>query len=205
MQFDFPEDLATTERQLKPVPYWPRMHADSPIRYDERREVWDVFRNRDIDVVLADHETFFLARVDVERKRMLTEFDPPDQGVLRCVAESFIATTRLAKLPPGATSRRSARGRSGARGEHVQHRRDRPRTVLRRCHLLGLPDDNLEALQRWFHDLVASPVTLSDDALVARRTRQTSARERSNSYFRAELHEPETNPLDDRHSRIPEA
>lgn len=53
-----PEPIRPRERQLDPFPWYARMRAEAPVRYDEERGCWDVFRYADVRRVATDTETF---------------------------------------------------------------------------------------------------------------------------------------------------
>src|SRR6056297_1732944 len=90
----FPESLDTDERRLDPFPWYETMRENDPVRYDEDRDCWDVFRYDDVKRVLSDHETFSsegasdFDPVDA-LATTLVDVDPPEHDRLRDVVDEY--------------------------------------------------------------------------------------------------------------------
>lgn len=64
------KELVREEDRLHPFPIFRRLRAETPVRYDENRQTWDVFRYDDIQRILKDHTTFSSKRIaDAKKKR----------------------------------------------------------------------------------------------------------------------------------------
>lgn len=88
-----PTELALTERQLDPFPWYEEMRESEPVRYDEERDCWDVFRYEDVEWAVNDYETFSnrltSRNEDEERKGVMTRADPPEHGRLKEPVEEY--------------------------------------------------------------------------------------------------------------------
>jgi cytochrome P450 len=147
-----PEGLSSTERLLDPFPWYEEMRETAPIRYDERRECWDVFRYDDVKRVLSDHETFSAATAsDFDPSGVLgttmVDADPPEHERLRGVVDEYFSPGILADLSPSIkslTAEQLDQTRESKREIQVVSDISAPVTVVTIARLLGIPEEQLE-------------------------------------------------------------
>jgi len=84
----FPAELEGRDDWLEPFGWYAVMREKSPIRYDEARQTWDVFRHEDVKAILADDERFSTS------PRNLTGFQEPPEDA------GFMLDTMLLQDPP---------------------------------------------------------------------------------------------------------
>ena len=162
------------EQHLKPFPFYAQMRKLYPIVYDEKNEIWGIFRYNDIQTILSDYKHFSsdvqkLANIRQEhqhqhqqqharlRTSLLTS-DPPRHSQLRSVISSAFTPNTVFKLRP--------------RIEEICHNMvDKvielgqidliddlayplPVTVI--AELLGIPIQDHDTFKRWADELLGS-------------------------------------------------
>lgn len=90
-----PEALSTNEAQLHRSSWYAEMRENHPVRYDEQRERWDVFRYADVNDVLRDHERFATMFDSSDEAKSMISQDPPEHGRLRNFASGWFTPRTL--------------------------------------------------------------------------------------------------------------
>ena len=110
--------FAPPDQRLYPFEFYARMRRFSPVVYDERKNVWGVFRYTDVHAILADYTTFSSAPQKLDspslssseanknttaaafQRPSLLQSDPPYHRILRGVIASAFTPMIIAKLEP---------------------------------------------------------------------------------------------------------
>ncbi|WP_396613937.1 cytochrome P450 (plasmid) [Haloferax sp. S1W] len=153
----FPDSLDTPERRLDPFPWYETMRENEPVRYDEDRHCWDVFRYDDVKRVLTDHERFSSAGAsDFDPMGMLAttlvDVDPPEHDQLRGIVDEYFEPGNLRKLRPSIRSIVDEQlDRALADGPDVEVLSEvtAPVTVLTISRLLGLSPDQRDVFRKF--------------------------------------------------------
>jgi len=196
-----PQALSTREAWLDPFDWYAEMRADAPVRYDDDRDCWDVFRYEDVDRILDDPETFssdprLASGLDmpppeeqspIMETMLLTDGDRHDR--LRGVVEDWFR--------PRAIVERADRFESLADGlldDAVEGGRMElvesfayPFPVIVIAELLGVPAEDRPQFRRWSETLVESPAPTDRSSAEAVRERQQQAGEELSEYFEGKL------------------
>lgn len=90
-----PEELSTEKTQLHRSGWYAEMRQEHPVRYDEQRDRWDVFRYADVNRILRDHETFATTHSSSDGAKSMISEDPPEHGRLRNFASSWFQPRTL--------------------------------------------------------------------------------------------------------------
>lgn len=90
-----PEALSTEKAQLHRSDWYAEMRQEEPVRYDEQRERWDVFRYEDVNRILRDHETFATTHGSGDGAKSMISEDPPEHGRLRNFSSSWFTPRTL--------------------------------------------------------------------------------------------------------------
>jgi cytochrome P450 len=165
-----PDGLNTTEQRLDPFPWYKTMRENEPVRYDEDRQCWDVFRYDDVKRVLSDHETFSSAGAsDFDPKGVLgttlIDVDPPEHDRLRGVVDEYFQPGNLRKLRPSIRSIVDDQlDRALADGSDVEVISEvtAPVTVLTISRLLGIPEDQWDVVRQFSPSMNADEVDEMD-------------------------------------------
>ncbi len=103
-----------TNQRLYPFDFYSRMRGLNPIAYDERNNIWGVFRYDDVQTILGDYTTFSSAPQTPDlpisssndrdaapfQRPSLLQSDPPYHRTLRGVIASAFTPMMIAKLQP---------------------------------------------------------------------------------------------------------
>ena len=110
--------FAPPDQRLYPFEFYARMRRFNPVVYDERKNVWGVFRYTDVHAILADYTTFSSAPQKLDspslssseanknttaaafQRPSLLQSDPPYHRILRGVIASAFTPMMIAKLEP---------------------------------------------------------------------------------------------------------
>jgi cytochrome P450 len=187
-------------QMLNPFPFYAEMRKFHPIEYDEKNEIWGIFRYNDIQSILTDYRNFpsdiqRLVNIQQEqeiqkarepkdhknrrplRSNLLTS-DPPRHSQLRRVISSAFSPNTIYKLKP--------------RIEQICHdmidnvieqgRMDLindlayplPVTVI--AELLGIPAQDQDTFKKWADDLLGSTRGSSNNLPTDRDSQKIFAR-----------------------------
>ncbi len=192
----FPDSLGTAERRLDPFPWYETMRENEPVRYDEDRQCWDVFRYDDVKRVLSDHEIFSSAGasdfdpIDPEGTlgTTLLDVNPPEHDRIRDVVDEFFEPGNLRELRPSIRSIVDDQlDRALADGPNVDVIPEvtAPITVLTISHILGLSSDQRDAFRQFSWSMNADDVDLAQTFELMR------------NYFEGLIQDRRQNPQDD--------
>jgi cytochrome P450 len=91
---------------LDPYPFFAEMRQNHPVAFDERAQVWSVYRHADVALALGDHETFGTSMAeagvapDPRSRRLfsLVAFDPPRHTQMRKLVSRAFTPSAVARL-----------------------------------------------------------------------------------------------------------
>ena len=110
--------FAPPDQRLYPFEFYARMRRFNPVVYDERKNVWGVFRYTDVHAIFADYTTFSSAPQKLDspslsaseanknttaaafQRPSLLQSDPPYHRILRGVIASAFTPMIIARLEP---------------------------------------------------------------------------------------------------------
>ncbi|PYE52401.1 cytochrome P450 [Paenibacillus barcinonensis] len=91
-------ELHSKERQLFPFQVYAELRENTPVRYDEHRECWDVFRYEDVQYVLKNPKLFSSERNRTSSSMLTT--DPPKHKQLRDLVNQAFTPKAIEALAP---------------------------------------------------------------------------------------------------------
>jgi cytochrome P450 len=152
------------EQRLFPFQFYADMRHNNPIAYDDRKNVWAVFRYYDVQSILGDYARFSSApssTIMLKRRSTrpsLLRSDPPYHRTLRAVVASAFTPMTISKLEPRIESI------THDLLNHVIERGDMdlisdlafPLPVSVIAELLGLPLEDRDTFHVWGDKLVSS-------------------------------------------------
>ena len=145
-----PDELTAEERLMDPFPWYETMCETEPVRYDESRDCWDVFRYEDVKRALSDYKTFTSRGAsDFDPNgnlgTLLIDEDPPEHDRLRGVVEEYFQPGNLEELRPSIRSivdDRLDQTLEDGREIDAISELTAPVTVSTISRLLGVPEDD---------------------------------------------------------------
>lgn len=209
-----PAEISAPEDRLAPFEWYREMRESSPVRYDDDRNTWDVFRYDDVESVLLDTDTFssdFAGTVerpgmdeDQPLANTMISADPPEHDRLRGVADEW--------FQPGAIRDRRANVESVARDVLADLPDEGtfdlvadfayPLPVLVIAELLGVPTERRDQFKAWSDIVVASPEDTSREGLREFQQERERAQSEMAAFFRDLLAERREDPADDLVSQV---
>ncbi len=190
-----PEALRDRERQLAPFDWYEKMRRESPVRYDENRKMWDVFRYEDVDRVLSEYEAFQSNIRDATESpfdddeggfnRTMINTEPPEHDRLRGFVNKRFRPGTIRELQPRLETLTDDFLDEIADQSQIDIVGDFaypfPVTVI--AELLGIPADRRDQFKAWSDALVASPREETEAAVEENQRERQRARREMGEYF----------------------
>ena len=211
-----PAELSTPTAWLDPFEWYAEMRETAPVRYDDDRGCWDVFRYADASTVLKDSATFSsnpaLARdVDLpppEERGPIFDTVLTTDGArhdrLRGVVEEAFQPRSLAAWEPRIEAVATELVSEAVRGGEMELIEDfaYPLPVVVIAELLGVPSEDQPRFKRWSDTLVETPTERSEAAIEQFRERREAALDELEAYLEGILSDRRESPRDDLISEI---
>ncbi|WP_122091293.1 cytochrome P450 [Halalkalicoccus subterraneus] len=148
---------------MDPFPWYETMRETKPVRYDERRECWDLFRYEDVKRTLSDYETFTSTGAsDFDPNgnlgTLLIDEDPPEHDRLRGVVEEYFRPGNLRGLRPSIRSIVDDRlDQALEDGNEIDAISEltAPVTISTISRLLGVPEDDWDLVRQWSSTMIS--------------------------------------------------
>jgi cytochrome P450 len=211
--FEIPEGVANDEGQLNPYPWYNEMRENAPVRFDEERSVWDVFRYDDVEQVISDYSVFssesgatntidmlLNANEKTETTDTLASVDPPTHTEFRGIVDNVFR--------PGYLKRYQEKFEELAEGfvEEAVTGKDEidfvddvawhfPVTVI--AEILGVPAEDREQFKTWSDELVAAPDDRTTEAKQRAHEKRVEVHQEMTDYFADIVAKRRENPRDD--------
>ncbi|GKZ15450.1 putative cytochrome P450 YjiB [Haladaptatus sp. T7] len=205
-----PKALASEQAQLNPFDWYAEMRREHPVRYDDQRGRWDVFKYEDVKQIVSDHETYAsdVASTDIrlvdrdfdtDRAPSMIRADPPAHGRLRNFVNS--------RFQPGSIAEHRARFEqiaddllddidSGANVDIID-KFSHPYPVTIIADLLGLPRDDYDQFLTWSKAATELSLTGDEKAIESNKRRRARVQREMREYFSNLISERATGSGDD--------
>ena len=210
---EFPDALTTRETRLEPFDWYREMRDESPVQYDPKRGVWDVFRYADAKTILTDDETFSIdprnasgpddaedPGFDVDT--MIGQ-DPPRHDELRGIVDEAFQKQALDDLEPRVRALTTDLLDEALADDtdviDVANELAHPLVVNVIAELLGVPADDRDRFATWSSALGTAGT--AEDA-TASAERKEDAHRRMGQYLSELLDERRKSPQNDLLSRV---
>jgi cytochrome P450 len=211
--FEIPDGVADRDGQLNPYPWYAQMREHAPVRFDEERSVWDVFRYDDVERVISDYSVFssesgatntidmlLNANERTETTDTLASVDPPTHTEFRGIIDDVFR--------PGYLKRYQETFEDLAEGfvEDAVTDQDQidfvedvawtfPVTVI--AEILGVPSEDREQFKTWSDELVAAPDERTPEAKKRAHENRAEVHREMTDYFAEIVAQRRADPKDD--------
>ncbi|MBE1441128.1 cytochrome P450 [Paenibacillus sp. OAS669] len=191
-------ELDTKEKRLNPFTVYNRLRESHPVRYDESRSCWDVFRYEDVHRILKDPATFSSVRKLSERETLLTT-DPPRHTQMRAIVNKAFTPKVVNDLAPHIASITNELLDKVIRSGQMDTVHDLavPLPVIVIAELLGVPPKDRHLFKEWSDVLVKGPEVNTDEAFHRVMTEKAQAMKELNAYFATIVEERRRQPQED--------
>lgn len=193
------KELVREEDRLHPFPIFRRLRAETPVRYDENRQTWDVFRYDDIQRILKDHTTFSSKRIADAKKETVLTMDQPKHTQMRNLVNKAFTPKAISDLTPRIDSIVTELLDMVKDKREMDLVRDfaYPLPVIVIAELLGVPPKDRRLFKDWSDTMVKGAEADTDEALIQMHKDKEKAEAELFHYFRAILAERRATPKDD--------
>lgn len=190
-------ELAAIESQLSPFTVYDEMREQTPVRYDENRKCWDVFRYEDVQYVLKNPKLFSSQRNRANESMLTT--DPPKHKQLRDLVNQAFTPRAIEALAPriqeiadDLLSSHLAKGQI-----RMVHDLATPLPVIVIAELIGVPTSDRDKFKEWSDVQVKGARDDSDEAFQELMTEKAKNHEELSNYFTAIMEQRRVQPEDD--------
>lgn len=190
-------ELDSREKQLNPFGVLNQLRNESPVRYDEGRNCWDLFQYEDVHRILKDSQTFSSARGASANQNLLF-MDPPKHHQLRdLVSKAF--TPRAIQELSSRILEIAVDLLAQVTGNEMDVVKDyaAPLPVIVIAELLGVPAEDRAHFKHWSDVLVESAEDLSDEAFEQITQKRIQTIGELTAYFKQILQTRINNPKTD--------
>lgn len=193
------KELRSKEDQLYPFSVYGRLRKETPVRYDEGRDCWDVFRYDDVHFVLKNPKLFSSQRGGENFQGSILTMDPPRHSKMRnLVNKAFTpkAIRNLEKRIEDVTTYLIDQVKENERMDIV-HDLAGPLPVIIIAELLGVPAKDRELFKTYSDILVAGAEDDSDGAFERMAQKRKEGSEFLRDYFIKIIEERKAHPEED--------
>ncbi|MBP1960932.1 cytochrome P450 [Paenibacillus aceris] len=193
-------ELNTKEKRLLPFPVFNQLRQTTPVRYDESRGCWDVFRYEDIHRILKDPVTFSSKRgLAVKDRETILTMDPPRHTQLRGLVNKAFTPKVISDL----ASRISSITDELLDDVQIKETMDIvsdlavPLPVIMIAELLGVPPEDRNLFKEWSDILVKGPDQNTDEAFKQIIAEKEQATDELSDYFARIAEQRRVEPKED--------
>jgi cytochrome P450 len=193
-------ELDTNEKRLEPFAVYNQLRLTTPVRYDESRGCWDVFRYEDIHGILKDPRSFSSRRaLAVKERESILTMDPPRHNQLRSLVNKAFTPKVISKLASHITSitKDLLHGVQDGGKMDTVHDLAVPLPVIVIAELLGVPSEDRRLFKEWSDILIKGPDENTDEAFNEVIAEKEQAAEQLNIYFGNIIEQRRKEPKED--------
>lgn len=185
------------------------MRREAPVRFDEARLTWDVFRYKDVLALLKDHVRFSSVRPNFGPNLLASVLstDPPKHAQLRGIVSRAFTAKTIADLQPQ-IEEISAQLLSEALPEgqmDLVQALAYPLPMIVIARLLGAPTADQARFKQWSDSIAKGAAENSRAALQKLLAEKTQTKQELVSYFTAIMAERRRQPQDDLITKLVQA
>ncbi|MDF2679643.1 MAG: hypothetical protein K0R47_833 [Brevibacillus sp.] len=195
----FMRELAGKDDQLFPFPIYCELREKTPVRFDEERGSWDVFRYEDVHRILKDPAAFSSRRGLEVRGETLLTMDQPKHTHMRNLVNKAFTPKAINDLAPRITSITNELLDQVIKDGKmdVVHDLATPLPVIVIAELLGVPSKDRMLFKDWSDTMVKGVEGNSDEAFAQMVAERDKAESELAEYFLTILNERRKKPEDD--------
>ncbi|MDT0122050.1 cytochrome P450 [Paenibacillus sp. RRE4] len=190
-------ELHNKERQLSPFQVYAELRENTPVRYDEHRECWDVFRYEDVQYVLKNPKLFSSERNRAGTSMLTT--DPPKHKQLRDLVNQAFTPKAIEALAPRIqeiTNELLAPHLSDERMNLIDDLAT-PLPVIVIAELIGVPATDRREFKEWSDVLVKGARDDSEEAFLELEKEKLKNIQELYAYFTDIMEQRRLQPQDD--------
>lgn len=190
-------ELNTIEIQLSPFEILNKLREETPIRYDNNRDCWDVFKYEDVHHILKNPRIFSSIR-GINSNENLLFMDPPKHKQMRDLVSKAFTPKAIQELAPRIHTI-SKELLDQVSNDEVDIVKDfaTPLPVIVIAELLGVPAEDRTLFKHWSDVLVESAEDLTDEAFKKMIKKRMQTVDELREYFKEIINLREQKPKED--------
>ncbi|MBA4541528.1 MULTISPECIES: cytochrome P450 [Thermoactinomyces] len=157
--------LHTNEEKYNPYSWYKEMRAKSPVYFDQKQGVWNVFLYEDVNRVISDKDVFSSKRFQQSRPfHSIINTDPPEHTRLRSLVSHAFTPKMIAGWEPRirAIATELLDKVSGQTHMDLVEDFSYPLPVMVIAELLGIPTSDRKQFKEWSDIVVSGPSSTAD-------------------------------------------
>ena len=193
------KEIQSVQDQLFPFPIYNTLRKTAPVRYDQTRECWDVFRYEDVYYVLKNHNLFSSKRGISDKRESILIMDPPKHTKMRnLINKAFTpkAVNELSQRIQDITNFLLNEVKSKGTMDMV-HDFAGPLPVIVIAELLGVPTKDRELFKTYSDILVSGAENDLDESFQEMMKKRQEGVAFLTEYFQKMIQDRQKNPKDD--------
>jgi cytochrome P450 len=199
-------DTLLLNEKLNPFPLYSNMRKNCPVQYDDKADLWNIYRYEDVRRILTDYVNFSsdftkasgAQLEDAPFRRSLISSDPPLHRYLRSTISSAFSAASIEQLEPRIRGIANEMIDSVIENGSMDLVRDfsypLPVTVI--AELLGIPIEDRGLFKSWADELIKA---IDESAVTGarRNVKLERMQEEMDSYFKKVIIDKKENPGQD--------
>ncbi|MFY4774446.1 cytochrome P450 [Metabacillus sp. RGM 3146] len=199
-------EISTKEERYNPFAWYSKMRKEEPVRWDEDRQSWDVFRYEDAKLVLENKELFSSNRgANIEEKDQsplavsLINLDPPKHTQMRFLVNKAFTPRAMKEWEPRIQKivELLLDDISETQEADAVSALTNPLPVMVIAEILGVPIEDQKKFKEWSDWIVAGPKDNSEEEIQRLQKNQERSHRELVDYFENIINIKNQQPGDD--------
>lgn len=200
------KEISTKEERYNPFAWYSKMRREEPVRWDQDRRSWDVFKYEDVKLVLERKELFSSNRggnQDQGKQSPLSvsliNLDPPKHSQMRALVNKAFTPRAMKEWEPRIQKIVDMLLDEVASENEFDAVKalTNPLPVMVIAEILGVPIEDQKKFKEWSDWIVAGPKDNSDEEIQRLRENQGRSHRELVEYFEKIIDQKEKEPGDD--------
>ncbi|WP_219837126.1 cytochrome P450 [Paenibacillus sp. R14(2021)] len=191
-------ELNTKEKRLQPFSVFNQLRQTTPIRYDNSRSCWDIFRYEDIHRILKDPATFSSRRgLAIKDRETILTMNPPRHTQLRGLVNKAFTPKVISDLATRISAITDELLNVVEGTMDIVSSLAVPLPVIIIAELLGVPPEDRNLFKEWSDILVKGPDQNTDEEFNQVIAEKVRANDELNDYFARIVEQRRIEPKED--------
>ncbi|MCD7035057.1 cytochrome P450 [Metabacillus sp. GX 13764] len=200
------KEISTKEERYNPFAWYSKMRREEPVRWDQDRRSWDVFKYEDVKLVLERKELFSSNRggnQDQGKQSPLSvsliNIDPPKHSQMRALVNKAFTPRAMKEWEPRIQKIVDMLLDEVASEKEFDAVKalTNPLPVMVIAEILGVPIEDQKKFKEWSDWIVAGPKDNSDEEIQRLRENQGRSHRELVEYFEKIIDQKQKEPGDD--------
>jgi cytochrome P450 len=195
-----PYEIADRQGQLHPYPFFKEIRDDAPLRYDPRRDTYDVVGYDAVVEAIAQHDRFTRRKTTFINGSLFSTSEPIHSELRGIVQDYFQPGFLKEKIKPDIENRVDKLLDQALAGDDqfdFVEEFAKPLPILIIAEMLNVPSEEMDTFRKWSATLSSAPEGNDEQAAAELEQRQGKAITKLRELFEAEIERREASPMED--------